>query len=502
MANKTIRNAILIGLVPIIIFAVVFNALSNLYVGHIKEAKIKTLVEYLNQRSTFLESAITKQIAQLDFNCQSDDMKVLRDPRYYNRYIRFIGMTTEDGDSCSSVGMPVSKVTSSERVQLDTNFYISLILPEYKDQAEWMVIYDNQHVEVFWVLDNSWVKQLIAEPCEECLFVKFEYHEPMFGDLSISRGMPNIIDEDNALSSEFFFSDESQANMLIKIYSGEALAAYANQRLFVCGGPATLTLGIVFALFYISSKSLRKSIKGLIQNGINNGEFIPYYQAIVDSRDGQTVGYEALVRWSRRDGLVPPNMFIGAAEESGLIVPMTNQMIRKIIQDLESLPESIWVSVNIVSAHLETGSLTKLLADLNWPCVNRIHFELTERIPVKDVEAAKKEILYLTNKGYKFKIDDFGTGYGGFSYLQDLGIRCLKVDKMFVDPIGSDDQKLKVLDSIVSAAMKAECEMIAEGVENRKQIEYLATHNIYLIQGYVYAKPEPIENIAEPNPEA
>ncbi|OXE29156.1 diguanylate phosphodiesterase, partial [Vibrio parahaemolyticus] len=90
MANKTIRNAILIGLVPIIIFAVAFNALSNLYVGHIKEAKIETLVKYLNQRSTFLESAITKQIAQLDFNCQSDDMKVLRDPRYYNRYIRFI----------------------------------------------------------------------------------------------------------------------------------------------------------------------------------------------------------------------------------------------------------------------------------------------------------------------------------------------------------------------------------------------------------------------------
>ncbi|TOM45148.1 hypothetical protein CGH75_27220, partial [Vibrio parahaemolyticus] len=71
MANKTIRNAILIGLVPIIIFAVAFNALSNLYVGYIKEAKIKTLVEYLNHRSTFLESAITKQIAQLDFNCQS-----------------------------------------------------------------------------------------------------------------------------------------------------------------------------------------------------------------------------------------------------------------------------------------------------------------------------------------------------------------------------------------------------------------------------------------------
>ena len=102
----------------------------------------------------------------------------------------------------------------------------------------------------------------------------------------------------------------------------------------------------------------------------------------------------------------------------------------------------------------------------------------------------------LTNKGYKFKIDDFGTGYGGFSYLQDLGIRCVKVDKMFIDPIGSDDQKLKVLDSIVSAANKAECEMIAEGVESQAQVEYLAQHAIYLIQGYVYAKPEPLTNLA------
>ncbi len=154
------------------------------------------------------------------------------------------------------------------------------------------------------------------------------------------------------------------------------------------------------------------------------------------------------------------------------------------------------VSINIVSSHLESGVLTKLLSELNWPISNRIHFELTERIPVKDTEAAKKEILYLTNKGYKFKIDDFGTGYGGFSYLQDLGIRCLKVDKMFIDPIGSDDQKLKVLDSIVSAANKAECEMIAEGVESQAQVEYLAQHAIYLIQGYVYAKPEPLTNLA------
>ncbi|NMV12108.1 EAL domain-containing protein, partial [Vibrio parahaemolyticus] len=112
------------------------------------------------------------------------------------------------------------------------------------------------------------------------------------------------------------------------------------------------------AFAYISGKSLRKSITGLIENGISNAEFIPYYQAIVDSRDGKTVGYEALIRWSRRDGMVPPNMFIGAAEECCLIIPMTNQLILKIIQDLSDLPEHTWVSINIVSSHLESGVLT------------------------------------------------------------------------------------------------------------------------------------------------
>ncbi|MFH4591706.1 EAL domain-containing protein [Vibrio alginolyticus] len=496
MITKNTRYAILLGLVPIAIFVVAFHSITNFYVNSVKASKIDAYVDYLNQRSAYLDGAIVKQIAQLDFTCSDSDVRTLRDPRFYNRYIRFIAMTTEGGKTCSTVGSEVSRPSSSERFQMDENFFASLILPQQNDQIEWMVIYDNEHVEVFWVLDNSWVNEVIKTPCKDCLFVEFKYDEPIFGDLTISRGKANIAGEENALSKEFFFSGESQANMLIKIYSGEKLKNYAQERVLLWGGLVSVFAGLVTAFSYISGKSLRKSITGLIENGISNAEFIPYYQAIVDSRDGKTVGYEALIRWSRRDGMVPPNMFIGAAEESGLIIPMTNQLIRKIIQDLSDLPEHTWVSINIVSSHLESGVLTKLLSELNWPISNRIHFELTERIPVKDTEAAKKEILYLTNKGYKFKIDDFGTGYGGFSYLQDLGIRCVKVDKMFIDPIGSDDQKLKVLDSIVSAANKAECEMIAEGVESQAQVEYLAQHAIYLIQGYVYAKPEPLTNLA------
>ncbi|MDF4952011.1 EAL domain-containing protein, partial [Vibrio parahaemolyticus] len=113
-----------------------------------------------------------KQIAQLDFTCSDSDVRTLRDPRFYNRYIRFIAMTTEGGKKCSTVGSEVSRPSSSERFQMDENFFASLILPQQNDQIEWMVIYDNEHVEVFWVLDNSWVNEVIKTPCKDCLFVE------------------------------------------------------------------------------------------------------------------------------------------------------------------------------------------------------------------------------------------------------------------------------------------------------------------------------------------
>lgn len=226
-----------------------------------------------------------KQIAQLDFTCSDSDVRTLRDSRFYNRYIRFIAMTTEGGKTCSTVGSEVSRPFSSERFQMDENFFASLILPQQNDQIEWMVIYDNEHVEVFWVLDNSWVNEVIKTPCKDCLFVEFKYDEPIFGDLTISRGKANIAGEENALSKEFFFSGESQANMLIKIYSGEKLKNYAQERVLLWGGLVSVLAGLVTAFAYISGKSLRKSITGLIENGISNAEFIPYYQAIVDGRD-------------------------------------------------------------------------------------------------------------------------------------------------------------------------------------------------------------------------
>ncbi len=98
-------------------------------------------------------------------------------------------------------------------------------------------------------------------------------------------------------------------------------------------------------------------------------------------------------------------------------------------------------------------------------------------------------------KGITLKLDDAGTGYGGFSYIQELGISTLKIDKMFVDTIARDDIKSSVLDSIISFAKSSKLGMIAEGVEEQHQVEYLKQHDVFLIQGYVYAKPMPIAEL-------
>jgi sensor c-di-GMP phosphodiesterase-like protein len=123
---------------------------------------------------------------------------------------------------------------------------------------------------------------------------------------------------------------------------------------------------------------------------------------------------------------------------------------------------------------------------------HRISLEITERLPISDLVAARQMLDKIYALGIDLKLDDAGTGYGGFSYVQNLGISTLKIDKMFVDTIGHEDNfNAKTIDAIISFAQKSDLSMIAEGVEDDKQVAYLSAHGVYLIQGYIYSKPLP-----------
>ncbi|NOI25981.1 EAL domain-containing protein [Vibrio mediterranei] len=229
---------------------------------------------------------------------------------------------------------------------------------------------------------------------------------------------------------------------------------------------------------------------------LEHSKFIPYYQPIVDSRTNEVLGAEVLIRVRQPDGsLVHPHQFITEAEESGLIIPITYQLIEKVLIDLTKLDwdsSRKFVSINVVPELLVNDKLcNRIVALCSFYKVptSLINLEITERLKIPDLDRVKGPLNNFRKQGINIKLDDVGTGYGGFRYIQELDIDSIKIDKMFVDSICDPRIKCNVLDAIIAFIKTSGLEAIAEGVENVEQLEYLSQNGIYNIQGYIYAKP-------------
>ena len=240
----------------------------------------------------------------------------------------------------------------------------------------------------------------------------------------------------------------------------------------------------------------RRSLASLMAEAVLRDEFLPHYQAIIDIESGRIAGCEVLIRWLQDDGvLVPPSQFIETLERSGHIIGATETLIETSLADLAPVwadDAHFFASINVVPEHLESGKLERYLGELQarrpFPA-SWLAFEVTERLPIRDLEGTAEMVGRLRDAGYCFELDDVGTGYGGFSYLQRMGFEIIKLDKMFVDTIGSDDIKLSLVPAIVAFARDAGLEIIAEGVERPDQVAYLRKLGVRLMQGYFFARP-------------
>ncbi|EGQ7866870.1 EAL domain-containing protein [Vibrio parahaemolyticus] len=224
-----------------------------------------------------------------------------------------------------------------------------------------------------------------------------------------------------------------------------------------------------------------------IDNGIINNEFIPFFQGIYDSEEGKISGYEALIRWKLGDEYLSPAFFIEQLESSGHLSTIVKIIISKINENIEKFKEDAWFSVNITPNQIESDELINLLTELNFPLSGRLHFELTERTPITNWEAAKRNIKVLNDHGYYLKIDDFCCGYNSFLNLINLGLRHVKIDKKFIDTIDHNEES--ILFAILSACQTAKLEVIAEGVESWEQYIKLKALGVRFFQGYLFSKP-------------
>ncbi|MFQ2226400.1 EAL domain-containing protein [Aeromonas hydrophila] len=441
----------------------------------------------LAERHRLLDNNIRHQLTRFQFDCGRQDMALLRDPRYYNSHIRIQGILLASGGGCSSLGLDLP-FTPAELPPYTNQeqFGIAATQARFHTEQELVAYYRTGGNIVYWVLNNSWSHALLQTPCSNCFYLEFGQQQPGASSPIFPRGDSSIKQEEGSQSLSFFDPNQEIRQTL---WAGEALERYAQQQARHDGLWLGAAVGTLLVAAYWGLRNYRRSLKGLLQAGLARREFVPFYQPVVDSRSQQVVGFEALLRWQRGGGLIPPGAFIDYAEEQQLILPMTSQLLERVIADLPRLAPGQWVSVNIVAAHLEHPHLRNLLLQHGWPSPAQLTFELTERKPITDIKTAVIEITALQQQGYHFKLDDFGTGYGGFAYLQRLGIRQIKIDKMFVDTIGTDDLKRSVLDATIAFGRESGMEMIAEGVERQEQVDYLQQHGVHLIQGYVYAPP-------------
>ncbi|MCX7127471.1 EAL domain-containing protein [Aeromonas sp.] len=458
---------------------------------HLLENKVTELKEAMAERHRELDAAINKQLAQFKFDCGAKDMMLLRDPRFYSNHIRLQGLELASGNSCSSLGVGITMLKDAQNNgQKYGKLGITATVAKFNTEQELVAYYQSGGNLAYWVLDNSWSHEQLQHPCTNCFYLEFSRQAPDAATVHFPRGDKTIKHEEGSRSLSFYDPNELTRKT---IWAGKALEQYAHDQLNHYGLWSGIVLGALLSAAYWLLRNYRRSLKGLLQTGLAKREFVPFYQPVVNSQTRQVVGFEALLRWQRGNELIPPGSFIDYAEEQGLILPMTEQLLEQVISDLPLLAPEQWVSVNLVATHIEQPLLRQLLAKHHNPSPDQLNFELTERKPIHDIKAATEEITLLQQMGYHFKLDDFGTGYGGFAYLQSLGIRQIKIDKMFVDTIGTNDLKRSVLDAIIAFGRESGMEMIAEGVETQRQVDYLSQHGVYLIQGYVFGKPMPLK---------
>jgi predicted signal transduction protein with EAL and GGDEF domain/FixJ family two-component response regulator len=239
-----------------------------------------------------------------------------------------------------------------------------------------------------------------------------------------------------------------------------------------------------------------------LHKAIERNELVLHFQPKIDVRDAKMVGVEALMRWNRNGVLVPPGEFIPLAEETGLIVPLSEWAVReaarqaKIWQQNFGFADSI--AVNLPSRLFERSDLVENIhqsVSAYGVPHKAIQLEITENNLMKDLHNVSLSLHRLNEIGVEISIDDFGTGYSSLAYLTTLPISELKIDRSFVRDLGITPQSSAVVSAIIALARSLGLRVIAEGVENLRQMEVLHRLGCVLMQGFLFAKALPPDDL-------
>lgn len=242
----------------------------------------------------------------------------------------------------------------------------------------------------------------------------------------------------------------------------------------------------------------RLKLETELRRGLENGELLVYYQPIVALASGKIVGFEALSRWRRPEGLVPPAEFIPIADETGLIVPMNRALLLEACEQLRTWQlqfgcyPPLTMSVNLAAKQFCMPELCKEITSIlqqTGTAPSTVNFEIMETIAMGDADRALSVLSELKALGISLSIDDFGTGYSSLSRLPRLPVDALKIDRSFIVNMCKDRESREIVRLIIMLAHSVGLKAVAEGTETAEQIKELTQLGCEMAQGYFYSPP-------------
>jgi diguanylate cyclase (GGDEF)-like protein len=243
----------------------------------------------------------------------------------------------------------------------------------------------------------------------------------------------------------------------------------------------------------------RRELEMDLRTALANNEFELHYQPLVSLKTNEITAFEALLRWKRAShGLVSPADFIPVAEETGLIVPIGEWVLRKACEEAAKWPEDVKVAVNLSPAQLKTRNLLSTVMNvlaISGMAASRLQLEITESVLMHDTFATLSTLHQLRKLGVQVALDDFGTGYSSLSYLRSFPFDKIKIDRTFIQDLSKGAEPLAIVHAVAGLAKCLNMTSTAEGVETQQQVETLQAVGCTEMQGHLFSQARPAEEI-------
>ena len=236
-----------------------------------------------------------------------------------------------------------------------------------------------------------------------------------------------------------------------------------------------------------------------LRRALSNGEFELYYQPVVNLESGQISGFEALIRWNHPErGIISPADFIPLAEDTALIVPIGEWVLRKACGEAARWPNHVSIAVNLSSVQFKRGNVTQAVMSAlarSGLSAGRLELEITESVLLLNSESTLNTLHQLRAMGVRISMDDFGTGYSSLNYLRSFPFDKIKIDRSFVHDLSSDRDSVAIIRAIIGLGTSLGMITTGEGVETREELEFLKSEGCTEAQGFLFSEARPAEEV-------